>query len=133
METTRIERFTSRTDAELASSMLIAHGFNARVTADDVAGIHPDIPFGIGGTAVVVPREQYADAVALLDARFEGSLDEATAVTDGSVEDAPADEATGRDQHRRGRRRVSMAFALAMAVLLATILTTSAGVTLNWW
>jgi hypothetical protein len=64
----RIDRFTSRQHAEMACGLLRAHGIEARVSADDAGGVHPDIPFGIGGTAVVVMDEDYDDAIALLDA-----------------------------------------------------------------
>jgi hypothetical protein len=64
---TRIERFASRADAELARTVLEANGIPAYVSGDDAGGLHPEIPYGIGGTAVIVPEERYADAIALLD------------------------------------------------------------------
>jgi hypothetical protein len=69
-QVTRIERFASRADAELARSVLEANGIPAYVSGDDAGGLHPEIPYGIGGTAVVVPEERYADAIALLDDEF---------------------------------------------------------------
>lgn len=63
----RIERFTSRIEAEMACAMLTANGIDARVSADDAGGVHPEIPFGIGGTAVVVPDDQLEEARELLD------------------------------------------------------------------
>ncbi len=69
---TRIDRFTNRTDAELARSVLEAHGIPAHVSGDDAGGLHPDIPFGIGGTVVVVPADRYAEAIAILDQAAPG-------------------------------------------------------------
>jgi hypothetical protein len=70
----RIDRFASRTQAELASGFLQAHGFEAYVSGDDAGGLHPDIAFGIGGTAVVVPDERLAEALELLDREFGSEL-----------------------------------------------------------
>jgi hypothetical protein len=64
---TRIERFASRADAELARTVLETNGIPAYVSGDDAGGLHPEIPYGIGGTAVVVPEDRYAEAIALLD------------------------------------------------------------------
>lgn len=63
----RIERFTSRVQAEVACGWLTEQGIDARVSSDDANGVHPDIPFGIGGTAVIVADEQLEQAKALLD------------------------------------------------------------------
>ena len=64
---TRIERFTTRTHAEMARSVLEANGIPAYVSGDDAGGLHPELPYGIGGTAVVVPEDRYDAAIALLD------------------------------------------------------------------
>jgi len=64
----RIDRFTSRVDAELARSSLEAAGIPTSVAGDDLGGLHPEIPFGIGGTAVVVPDDRHSEARAVLDA-----------------------------------------------------------------
>jgi hypothetical protein len=69
----RIERFTSRTEAELACGLLRAHGISSYVSVDDAGGVRPDIPFGIGGTAVVVADGELERALALLDDRPEDS------------------------------------------------------------
>jgi hypothetical protein len=75
---TRIERFASRTHAELARTVLVTAGIPAYVSGDDAGGLHPEIPYGIGGTAVVVPDERYAEAIAVLDAELgEGPVDDA--------------------------------------------------------
>lgn len=71
----RIERFTSRAEADLACGLLIAHDIDAYVLGDDAGGTRPDIAFGIGGTAVVVPDDQLHDALALLDAPASESID----------------------------------------------------------
>lgn len=72
----RIDRFTTRTQAELAAGFLHAHGFDARVSADDAGGVRPEIAFGIGGTVVVVPDHQLEEALALLDAVVDPPSDE---------------------------------------------------------
>jgi len=63
----RIQRFTDRTQADLARGLLVAHGIDAVVLVDDAGGMRPDISFGIGGVAVVVPDDQLAEALELLD------------------------------------------------------------------
>ena len=63
----RIQRFSSRVDAEVAASMLKARGIDARVVNDDTGGMHPNLAFGHGGSEVVVPDEQLEEATALLD------------------------------------------------------------------
>lgn len=64
----RIRRFTSRVDAEVAVSMLRAHGLQARAVHDDTGGMHPNLAFGQGGSEVVVPDEELGAATELLDA-----------------------------------------------------------------
>jgi len=54
----RIQRFTSRVDAEVAASMLNARGIDARVVNDDTGGMHPNLAFGHGGSEVIVPDDQ---------------------------------------------------------------------------
>jgi hypothetical protein len=136
MEMVRIERFTSRVDAELACSMLTAHGFNARVSGDDVAGVHPDIPFGIGGTAIVVPADQYAEAIALLDQEFAGPLgDDPDASDDAEHTDRTAD----RDEHaapwsREAERRPGLrVFAIVAAVGLLLVFAAATWRLTDWW
>lgn len=63
----RIERFTSRMHAEMARSVLETNGIAAYVSGDDAGGLHPELPYGIGGTAVVVDDDRYDEAIALLD------------------------------------------------------------------
>jgi hypothetical protein len=63
----RIERFTSRAEADVACGLLRAHGLRAYVSADDAGGARPDFPFSIGGTAVVVADEDLDVALALLE------------------------------------------------------------------
>jgi hypothetical protein len=70
----RIDRFTTRAQAELARGLLSANGFDAMVLTDDAGGMRPDMGYGIGGTVVVVPDEQLADALVVLDAVHEGPL-----------------------------------------------------------
>lgn len=70
----RINRFTAKFQADLACGLLQAHGIEAYVSSDDAGGTHPNMPFGIGGTVVVVPDDQLDEALALLD-------DQATSAT----------------------------------------------------
>ncbi len=63
----RIDRFASRVDADLACGLLQTHGIDAYVMSDDAGGTRPDIAFGIGGTVVVVPDEDLATALELLE------------------------------------------------------------------
>lgn len=63
----------SRIDAELGRSVLEAAGIPVYVSGDDLGGMHPEIPFGIGGTAVVVPDDRYQEACAILDAELGGA------------------------------------------------------------
>jgi hypothetical protein len=67
VDVARIQRFTNRTQADLACGLLVAHGIDALVMVDDAGGMRPDISFGIGGVAVVVPDEQLDEALELLD------------------------------------------------------------------
>jgi hypothetical protein len=68
----RIRRFSSRVDAEMAASMLLANGIDARVMNDDSGGMHPNLAFGLGTSEVIVPDEQLEEATALLDATQGG-------------------------------------------------------------
>lgn len=74
----RIDRFVTRAEADLACGLLQVHGIAAYVSGDDAGGMRPDIPFGIGGTAVVVPDEDLDDAIALLDAPADADGDAVT-------------------------------------------------------
>ena len=63
----RIRRFSSRVDAEMAASMLLANGIDATVMNDDSGGMHPNLAYGLGTSEVIVPDEQLEEATALLD------------------------------------------------------------------
>lgn len=123
----RIERFTSRTDAEMARSVLEANGIAAYVSGDDAGGLHPELPYGIGGTAVVVPDERYAEAVALLDDELGAPADlaelEAAAVASGPAPDGVADTGAGDVEHTDGSRTglVVGAIAVVLIVVLALL------------
>lgn len=67
--TVRVGRFLDRAEAEVARGFLEAQGIEARVLADDVAGLRPDVAYGYGGVALAVhpddeelARELLADA-----------------------------------------------------------------------
>ena len=104
----RIRRFTSRVDAEVAASMLRAHGIEARAVHDDTGGMHPNLAFGQGGSEVVVPEAELDAATALLDA---AAVATATPVPD----DGPAELALDRSALRAG------ALALAVGLVLAVV------------
>jgi hypothetical protein len=135
---TRIERFASRADAELARTVLQSNGIPAYVSGDDAGGLHPEIPYGIGGTAVIVPEERYADAIALLDEELgEQGVTvaelEAAAMAAGpaessfagsSIAEGAPDEGTddwgAASTRRSGTRRPS--FLLVVVVMLIAVL-----------
>jgi hypothetical protein len=96
----RIERFTSKAEADLACGLLSDNGIPARVSGDDVGGVHPDIPFGIGGTAVVVPDDRLQHALALLDesipaADLEAAAREQEGAAEGEAATVPAEGPAG--------------------------------------
>jgi hypothetical protein len=102
----RIQRFTSRVQADLACSMLRSNGVDARVSSDDAGGLHPDIPFGIGGTVVVVPDEDLELATALLDEEPDGYRG------DHELAGTTPGERRGRGALRIGSAVVALAFLL---------------------
>lgn len=128
----RIERFTSRTDAEMARSVLEANGIEAYVSGDDAGGLHPELPYGIGGTAVVVADGRYADAIALLDEQFgsaPGDVEglEAAALAAGPHPDDPSGVQTtdkGTAATGRSRRWRPLVVVAVLVMLLTAILAT---------
>lgn len=57
--TVRVGRFLTRAEADVARGFLEAQGIEARVLADDVAGLRPDVAFGYGGVSLAVhPDDQ---------------------------------------------------------------------------
>jgi hypothetical protein len=135
----RIERFTSRADADLARSVLEANGIPAYVSGDDAGGLHPEIPYGIGGTAVVVPDERYDEAIVLLDDHVGGGPVEeaeleAAAMAAGSAEVGGATRvqhwgelaSTGPDARpstrRSGRRRPLFVIVLGLMLVALVVM-----------
>ncbi|MFA9431066.1 putative signal transducing protein [Egicoccus sp. AB-alg2] len=121
----RIERFTSRADAELARSVLEDAGIPAYVSGDDAGGVHPDIPFGIGGTAVVVPDDRQQEAERLLrrelrdDVLDDAELEAAALAAGGQdVVGAPATATLPADETAGGPGRVVRAVVAVALVLL---------------
>jgi hypothetical protein len=141
---TRIERFTSRADAELARSVLEANGIPAYVSGDDAGGLHPDIPYGIGGTAVVVPDERYEESIALLDVELGDRVSdaelEAAALAATPAPSTASERPTGRSTlgasgeqgtpatRRSGRQRP--VFVVVLLVMLAAVVAAAGLVTL---
>jgi len=113
----RIDRFTSRTQADIACGLLRANGFEARVSGDDAGGVHPDIPFGIGGTAVIVPDEEFEDATALLDQHRLTPDDSGEAdVSDGDFHRPGEPQATDESKPRLALRAVVLIVVVVMIV-----------------
>lgn len=112
----RIERFTSRAQADMACGMLRANGFDARVSGDDAGGVHPDIPFGIGGTAVIVPDDELEGAVELLDEH---------GLTDAPPDrDVPRADEADESQPRWGLR-AAVVVVLVVLIVAAVVTATS--------
>lgn len=88
----RIERFTSRMQAEMARSVLETNGISAYVSGDDAGGLHPELPYGIGGTAVVVDDDRYEEAIALLDEEFGTPEGDAELEAQALMADPPGDD-----------------------------------------
>lgn len=65
--TVRVGRFSNRAEADVARGLLEAHGIEARVLADDAAGLRPDVAFGAGGIALAVHPDDAELAQELLD------------------------------------------------------------------
>jgi hypothetical protein len=107
----RIQRFSSRVDAEVAASMLSAMGIDARVVNDDTGGMHPNLAFGHGGSEIVVPDDQLEEATALLDDRnSDGHAPVAT---------APPDEGSAVLTVGQLWRRAGAALLVVLLVLVA--------------
>jgi hypothetical protein len=136
---TRIERFASRADAELARAVLETNGIPAYVSGDDAGGLHPEIPYGIGGTAVVVPAERYDEAIALLDEEFGADAVEAAELEAAALAASPegADAAgpptsvpaptviTHAAPATRRSGRARPAFSLVVGLMLVAMLLTA--------
>ncbi|MFO7777784.1 MAG: DUF2007 domain-containing protein [Nitriliruptoraceae bacterium] len=105
----RIQRFSSRVDAEVAASMLTARGIEARVVNDDTGGMHPNLAFGHGGSEIVVPDDQLEEATALLD---DGSVAAHARTT-------PPDEGTPQLTVGQLWRRGGAVLLVALLVLVA--------------
>ena len=79
----RIDRFTSRAQAQLACGLLNAHGIDAYVSGDDAGGAYPQLAYGIGGVVLVVPDAQVDAARDLLDEHLsDAEVDAAAAMAD---------------------------------------------------
>lgn len=120
----RIDRFTSRAQADIACGVLRANGLDARVSGDDAGGVHPDIPFGIGGTAVVVPDDELEAATALLDEHVTlDHLEVAADVSDVEFHRPDEPRATDASKSRPGLRAVVL---IVVVVLVVAAVVTAA-------
>lgn len=106
----RIQRFSSRVDAEVAASMLNANGIEARVVNDDTGGMHPNLAFGHGGSEVIVEDAQLEEATALLD--------DATFASEGATTSPPDDGPRPLTVRQRSLR---VGAVLLVALLLAVV------------
>ncbi len=114
----RIQRFSSRVDAEVAASMLAARGIDARVVNDDTGGMHPNLAFGHGGSEIVVPDDQLEEATALLD---DGTHDDGRST--------PPDDGAPRLTVGQVWRRGGAALLVVLLVLVAL----SSEVDIRWF
>lgn len=64
--TVRVGRFLNRAEAEVARGFLEAQGIEARVLADDMAGVRPDVAYGYGGVTLAIHPDDADDARELL-------------------------------------------------------------------
>jgi len=137
----RIERFMSRTEADLARTVLEDAGIPAYVSGDDAGGLHPEIPFGVGGTAVVVPDDRHREACDVLDLEVDaGMLRDAELAAMGGVArdgaEAALGDATGRTTSRRtsmpragaDRRVLTLVTVTVFVVVLVFVLPTVLGI-----
>jgi hypothetical protein len=62
----RVGRFSSRGEAQVARAMLSEHGIEARVDADDAAGLHPELSLATGGITLSVAVTDADEARELL-------------------------------------------------------------------
>jgi hypothetical protein len=65
-----VQTFRYRHEADLARSILEAHGIQAIVMGDNCGGIEPYLDVGLGGIRLLVLREEAAEALLLLRADF---------------------------------------------------------------
>ncbi|MCH7861932.1 MAG: hypothetical protein IH998_09640 [Proteobacteria bacterium] len=96
--TVRVGRFLGRAEAEVARGFLEAQGIEARVLADDAAGLRPDVAFGYGGVTLAVHPD---------DVELAEELLAAADATPRAPRDAP---------RSLSRRLVPLALALMVAV-----------------
>ncbi|MEX2550527.1 MAG: DUF2007 domain-containing protein [Nitriliruptoraceae bacterium] len=113
----RIRRFTSRVEAEMAASMLSAHGIEAEVRNDDSGGMHPNLAYGIGGSEIVVPDDQLDEANSLLDTEADVFADEEPAA-EALRRRQEADDEVARLGVPRSWIRVGALVAAAVIILL---------------
>ncbi|GEM_PF-2621392 len=136
----RIDRFMSRTEADLARTVLEDAGIPAYVSGDDAGGLHPEIPFGVGGTAVVVPDDRHREACDVLDLELDASmLREAELAAMGGVDDDGVDASpggAGRSPSRQpslpragtDRRVLTLVTVTVFVVVLVFVLPTVLGI-----
>jgi len=113
----RIRRFTSRVEAEMAASILSAHGIDAVVRNDDSGGMHPNLAYGIGGSEVIVPDEQLEEANSLLDAESDVFADDEVAA-DALGEPVDSDDEVARLGLPRSWVRIGALIAAIVIVVL---------------
>lgn len=136
----RIDRFTSRAQAQLACGLLTAHGIDAYVSGDDAGGAYPQLAYGIGGIVLVVPDEQVDAARDLLDEHLsDAEVDAAAAMADVSDEAMPAGSVTGlaaddardaaappgRPGHADVERQWRWVLVVALVVLIVALVVTT--------
>lgn len=113
-----VGRFGSRTEAEMARDLLAGGGIPARVRADDVGALHPELG-QVGahsGISLMVDEQDAGEAREFLAAYAAEAAEERSTAgpVEGRAEDAPAGRA-----NRRGVRYVAL---LAIGILVGGLL-----------
>lgn len=116
-----VGRFGSRAEAEMARELLDGAGIPARVRADDVGALHPELG-QVGshsGITLVVPDEHAVEAQEFLDA-YAGP----TTVAASSSADADTHARSSADDAAagEGRRGVRVVAALVVVMLVVGVI-----------
>ena len=114
--TCRIGRFSSRGEAQVARAMLSEHGIEARVDADDAAGLHPELSLATGGIHLTVAEADAEEARELLDD---------VAAAPATAGDAPDGDPADRDRLPSRSVRTWVLLVAALLVALTVVLALS--------
>jgi hypothetical protein len=62
-----VRTFIDRASAEMAKGFLASYDINAELSADDCGGAYPNLAMGSDGVKLLVNKDDYADAMELLN------------------------------------------------------------------